>query len=110
MVHGDWQRVKIKSPAYVLAALLPTNEIAFGKAEASDPLVTARLARIVALGEGEEFACAFPHLRQPLEFLKHKMSLAVEGLDQQYQEALRYASFLLVLTNPILYAACCVLC
>lgn len=86
VVYGDWERVKIKSRSYVLTALLPRSEVKWDQAVAKDPVVMHRLLRIVVIGEGEEFSCAFPHLRTPLSELRSKFDALVNSTEQNFSE------------------------
>lgn len=97
-------RVKVKSPAYVLTALLPrTSSVVLDRPvmppdggfescgdssekQQYDEVALQRLCRIVAMGEGEEFACAFPNLRDSLEALTVRMAALVLRLEASFDK------------------------
>lgn len=86
--YGDWQRVKVKSPAYVLTALLPRGAGGLAKArlkrgDKSDE----RLLQIAALGEGAEFCAAFPALRAALADVSAALDAVLDDADATYAAA-----------------------
>lgn len=73
VVFGDWQRCKVKAPAYVATALLPKSAEAWRRADegargargggggsSTAALNDVRLLEIAKIGESAEFCAAFP--------------------------------------------------